>query len=103
MNNIPTLVITENPFRENINLPYEGKNITSKALNWDFIFNIAKENGDLNIEFKSPNQRGKLTSYMCDTYYKFIDFILFGYDIYGVIRLSKGENSKIKINYIPLD
>lgn len=102
MTYIPTLVITENPYQENKNLQYEGKNITLKSLNWDYIFELAKNNKDLTIEFKGPNCTGKLTNYICDTYYKFIDFLTFGYDTYGTIRISKDASSKIKINYIQI-
>ena len=101
--NIPTIVITENPYLENKNLSFEGKNIPSKYLNWDFIFEIAKNNGLLAIEFNTANCVGRLTSYICDTYYKFIDFFIFGYDVCGTIRISKdSKTGALKINYIQM-
>lgn len=98
---IPTIVIVDNPYQENKNLKFEGKNITTKSLNWDFLFEIAKNNGDLAVEFKGPNCTGKLTNYICDTYYKFIDFLTFGYDVYGTIRISLDKKTNaLKVNYI---
>lgn len=99
---IPTITITDNPYQENKNLIFESKNIEEAKFNWDYIFNLAKNNEDLAIEIKGPNCTGKLTSYICDTYYKFIDFIIFGYDTVGTLRLTKDGTNYFKIDYVQM-
>ena len=45
--NIPTIVITDNPYQENKDLDFEIKNITSKCSTWDFIFETAKNSQNM--------------------------------------------------------